>query len=234
MKRYSALIIAFFVASFALFAQPKIEIVGGETLDWGKVKLEDSPLTKKVKIKNAGTETLKILKVKPGCGCTTAPLDKTELKSGEVATMDVSLRLSSGGQVSKSIRIESNDAEKANTMVILKADVFTAVTVAPKYLSFRNMTVGEQSKAVTTITNNTDKPIKIKNIKLNPDYILININPETVLKPHKPLAVEVNITPKEPGRLNADILLETDHQGMKQIHLSGWGNINPGTPPAKK
>lgn len=233
MKRYSAILIAFFVASFALFSQPKIEIVGGETLDWGKVKLEDSPLTKKVQIKNAGTETLKILNVKPGCGCTTAPLDKTELGPGEIATMDVTLRLSDGGQVSKSIRIQSNDSEKENTMVILKADVFTPITVAPKYLSFRNMTVGTESKAVTTITNNTEEPIKIKNIKLNPEDILININPETVLKPHEPLAIEVNITPKEPGRLHADILLETDHQGMKQLHLTGWGNINPGTPPAE-
>ena len=40
------------IASSAVFAQPKIQIVGGETHDWGKVKAKDSPLKAIVKLKN--------------------------------------------------------------------------------------------------------------------------------------------------------------------------------------
>lgn len=227
MKNYIAIIAAFLLASYILVAQPKIEYVGGETLDWGKVKLEDSPLTKKLQIKNSGTETLKITNVKPGCGCTTAPLDKTELAPGEIATMDVTLRVSSGGPVSKSIRITSNDPQQENSIVILKADVFTPISLSPKYLSFRSMTVGSEAKAVTTITNNTEKPINITDVKLMPEGLKVNVSNKTILKPHEPLAVEVNYTPTEPGRLRAEIILETSDPGMKSLHLSGWGNINP-------
>lgn len=64
-----------FAASLA-FAQPKISIQGGDTQDWGKVKPKDSPLKASIKITNEGSEELKISDVRPGCGCTTAPLDK--------------------------------------------------------------------------------------------------------------------------------------------------------------
>ena len=103
---------ALFVAAASMaIAQPKIEIVGGDTHDWGKVKAKDSPLKAVIKLKNVGNEILKITDVHPGCGCTkTAELDKKELKPGEIATTEISLNLGTlSGDVTKSVSISSND-----------------------------------------------------------------------------------------------------------------------------
>lgn len=220
------LIVLLFSAT-VLFAQPQLEIVGGDIQDWGKVDLKDSPLKKVIELKNVGSETLKITNVKPTCGCTTAPLDKDELAPGESAKLDVSLRVSHGGKVSKSIRVSSNDSQQPNKIIMLKADVFEAVSVTPKYLPFRNMQVGESAVAVTTVTNNTDKPIMIKNIKLDPEDLKIDLPANTVLEPHVPLAIKVNYIPKETGRLRANLILETNNEENKTIRITGFGQIKP-------
>ncbi|MBI3259067.1 MAG: DUF1573 domain-containing protein, partial [Ignavibacteriae bacterium] len=110
--KYVVYFAALFVAAASIaIAQPKIEIVGGDTHDWGKVKAKDSPLKAVVKLKNVGSELLKITEVHPGCGCTkTAELDKKELKPGEIATTEISLNLgTSSGQLTKTVAITSND-----------------------------------------------------------------------------------------------------------------------------
>src|SRR3989339_284691 len=109
-KIFYFLFIVFCFSAFVALAQPKIEIIGGDTYNWGQVKENQNPLKAKVQIKNAGTEKLIINEVKPTCGCTTAPLDKSELSAGEIATLDISLRISGhGNDISKSVKINSND-----------------------------------------------------------------------------------------------------------------------------
>ncbi|MBC8146322.1 MAG: DUF1573 domain-containing protein, partial [bacterium] len=91
--------------------KPKIEIVGGETVDRGDVP--PGVLKQLVKITNTGTDTLKITEVKPSCGCTTAPLDKNVLLPGDTASVMVSVDVAhSSGPVSKNMTSNSNDSAK--------------------------------------------------------------------------------------------------------------------------
>ena len=64
MKVFINFTIIFFIAIATAFSQPKIEIVGGDTYDWGEVNGNKSTLKAKVKITNTGTEKLNITKVK--------------------------------------------------------------------------------------------------------------------------------------------------------------------------
>src|SRR6056300_1776529 len=106
MKKLVLTSIALLLVASMAYAQPKIEVIGGNKHDWGKVSPKDSPLKTKVKIKNTGNEQLVITNVKPSCGCTTAPLDKDKLKPGEVATVNVTFNVGSkAGVNSKTIRI---------------------------------------------------------------------------------------------------------------------------------
>ncbi len=126
MKRTLALVVFLFVP-FLLFAQPKIEIVGGDTYDWGTVKRTDDPLRAKIKIKNVGTEVLKITEVKPGCGCTTAPLDKNELKPGEEASLDVTLRITGyQGNVTKKCQNSLERPNKSKQISLFESQYFCA------------------------------------------------------------------------------------------------------------
>lgn len=219
------------LAIFALmitsaFAQPKFDIEGGFTYDWGKVKPADSPLKAKVKFMNRGTDTLKITEVKPGCGCTTAPLDKNNIEPGGFATLDVTLNVGSNtGDVTKSITIKTNDPEKSMTSLMLKANVFVPITIFPRYLSFNKLYTNEETIAKVVITNNIDKPIKFTKIVSEPANMVINLKEGYVLKPKESLPLEAKITPDQPGRLSAKVTITTDNGEMQTFDITGWGNI---------
>ncbi|MFM8568732.1 MAG: DUF1573 domain-containing protein, partial [Candidatus Kapaibacterium sp.] len=94
---------------------PKLEIVGGDTYDWGNVKPKDSPLKAKIKLTNTGVGTLYIKEVKAGCGCTATKIDKDTLNQGESGIVDVSLNVATGtGLVTKTITVYSNDPSNAS------------------------------------------------------------------------------------------------------------------------
>lgn len=210
-----------------MLAQPKIEIVGGDSYDWGTVKANQDPLKAKIKIKNAGNEVLKITEVKPGCGCTTAPLDKNELKPGEEATLDVTLRIAGyQGNVTKSVRIASNDPANPNKYLYLKANIFVPISVKPTtYFAFNEMTVGKEATAKVTITNNTDETITITPEQVVPENMNVNIPKKLVLKGGESFEVVAKVIPDKKGYFNCSIKLKTSYPDQKEIFIPGYGNV---------
>lgn len=226
MKRYFVLALMLFVPVL-LFAQPKIEIVGGDSYDWGTVKPTQDPLKAKVKIKNVGNEVLKITEVKPGCGCTTAPLDKNELKPGEEATLDVTLRIAGySGNVVKSIRIASNDPNNPNKYLYLKANVFHPISVTPtSYFAFNEMTVGQEATAKVTLKNNTNESITISDVQVAPDNLNVNLPKKLTLKAGESYEIVAKVVPDKKGYFNCTIKMKTSNPDQKEIVIPGYGNV---------
>ncbi|MFN3306567.1 MAG: DUF1573 domain-containing protein [Candidatus Kapaibacteriota bacterium] len=226
MKRY--LLVALLVL-FPIFvsAQPKLEIVGGDSYDWGTVKPTQDPLKAKIKIKNAGTELLKITEVKPGCGCTTAPLDKNELKPGEEASLDVTLRIAGySGNVVKSIRIASNDPTNPNKYLYLKANVFHPISITPtSYLAFNEMTVGQEATAKVTLKNNTTQDITITDVEVVPENLNVNLPKKLVLKANESYDIIAKFIPDKKGYFNCSIKMRTSNSDQKEIVIPGYGNV---------
>lgn len=219
-------IIAIFLSASILFAQPKLEIEGGDTQDWGKVSPEDSPLKADVKLWNKGNQVLEITAVKPGCGCTTAPLDKDKINPGEYATLSVSLNVGThSGPMTKGITISTNDPEAKHQRLRLKADVYSPYKLFPRYLSFGSLTVGQPSVAKVVITNNTDKPMKITDFNFEPAGMTLNIEKGTILQPNADYTIIAELTPKESGNLKAHLNLFTNHPDARVIEISGWGRV---------
>ncbi len=212
---------------YLLIAQPKIEIVGGDSYDWGTVKPTQDPLTAKIKIKNAGTESLKITEVKPGCGCTTAPLDKNELKPGEEATLDVSLRIAGmQGNVVKSIRIASNDPNNSNKYLYLKANVFYPISISPtSYFAFNEMTVGQEATSKVTIKNNTNENITLSEVQVVPENLNVNLPKKLVLKAGESFDVVAKVVPDKKGYFNCTVKMKTNNSDQKEIIIPGYGNV---------
>jgi hypothetical protein len=216
-------VILFAIATTQMFAQPKLEIEGGKIHDFGKVSPEDSPLKVKKIFRNTGDETLIIKRVKPGCGCTTAPLDKDTIQPGDFATLDIKLNVGNySDQVKKSIAIYSND-EDSRQSVTLKAFVVRPITYYPRILSLRNMTVGEESSAYMKLRNRTEEDITIKEIKTTPEDIKVNIEEGTKLKPNIEQKLQIFFTPKKSGRLKGQLILKTDHPEVSFIRVNIWG-----------
>ncbi len=211
----------------AVFAQPKLEIVGGDTQDWGNVKAKESPLKADVKLKNIGDEKLVISNVKPTCGCTTAPLDKNELAPGESATMSVSLSVGSRtGNVNKSVYIYSNDAYRSKQVLRLKANVSRSLEIQPKrYLTFNEMTVGLSQSASVNIKNNSNKTVTITDIKISPENMMINIDEGQKIKPGEAVKLEATVRPTKKGYFNCHVTLKTTDKDYPELKISGFGNI---------
>ncbi len=227
MKRYAVTLILIFAFVLSCKSQPKIEIVGGDTYDWKKVSISENPLKAKIQIKNAGTEKLIINEVKPGCGCTTAPLDKSELAPGEVANLDVTLRISAGQHdVMKSIRISSNDPNNPNKILFLKANVFQPIEVSPTtYFPFNEMTVGKEATSTLKLKNNTDKPVKLSKIEITPEDVFVNLKGERTLKPGEEIDITAKTTPKKTGYFNCTLKINTDSPDMPEVVITGFGQI---------
>lgn len=226
MKRYFVLALMLFVPVL-LFAQPKIEIVGGDSYDWGTVKPTQDPLKAKVKIKNVGNEVLKITEVKPGCGCTTAPLDKNELKPGEEATLDVTLRIAGySGNVVKSIRIASNDPNNPSKYLYLKANVFHPISVTPtSYFAFNEMTVGQEATAKVTLKNNTNESIIISDVQVAPENLNVNLPKKLTLKAGESFEIVAKVVPDKKGYFNCTVKMKTSNPDQKEIVIPGYGNV---------
>lgn len=226
MKRYFVLALMLFFPVL-LLAQPKIEIVGGDSYDWGTVKPTQDPLKAKVKIKNVGNEVLKITEVKPGCGCTTAPLDKNELKPGEEATLDVTLRIAGySGNVVKSIRIASNDPNNPSKYLYLKANVFHPISVTPtSYFAFNEMTVGQEATAKVTLKNNTNESIIISDVQVAPENLNVNLPKKLTLKAGESYEIVAKVVPDKKGYFNCTIKMKTSNPDQKEIVIPGYGNV---------
>ncbi|MEJ5244286.1 MAG: DUF1573 domain-containing protein [Bacteroidota bacterium] len=226
MKRFSAFIL-FFFAIFQLYSQPKIEFIGGETVDWKDVSPKDNPLHSEIIIKNVGNEKLVIKEVKPTCGCTTAPLDKYELAPGDTTKMKITLNLgSSSGKIHKTIRVTSNDPTAQNKIISLKANVIRPIEIKPaNYIVFDNPKVGVESTAKFFIKNNTNKPIKISNYKTEPNILKINLVGEKQIQPNEEIEIIARIIPDKTGYLNAFIKMNTTEPDTPEVEIRCYGNV---------
>jgi hypothetical protein len=226
--KYILIIAALYVAAASIAsAQAKLEIVGGDTHDWGKVKAKDSPLKTVVKIKNVGNELLKITDVHPGCGCTkTAELDKKELKPGEIASTEISLNLgSSSGQITKSVAITSNDPANPSKTLILKADIVRDINLLPtSYFTFKDMEVGKTATASLFMQNNSTEDITITNTSAI-NGAMLNLKKGTILKKGAKLEIIASITPKEKGYYQSSCRIETSHKDYQEMEIPAYGTV---------
>ena len=222
----SALVVLVFF-TIACQGQPKLKIECGDTYNWGVVKEKDSPLKAKIKIYNVGDQPLKIDNVKPGCGCTTAPLDKNLIAPNEFATLDVSLRVEGNiGAVSKVITITSNDSTQNPMVLHLKAEVTVPIVCQPsRFLGFGNMNKGKESTQSIILKNKTDVDIKFSQIELNPPGLKINLKEGDVLSANGQIQLDAKFTPDNAGPFSCTIKLKTSHPEMPNMVITGWGSV---------
>ncbi|HYF03058.1 MAG TPA: DUF1573 domain-containing protein, partial [Patescibacteria group bacterium] len=225
MKRFLTFAFAALCTLTTAYAQPKLEVLGGDTYDWGKVKPADSPLKTTLKIKNSGNQQLKISDVKVGCGCTTTGIAKKELSPGETTTMDVSLNTgATSGAMTKSVTINSNDPLSPSKLVLLKAEVVRAIQVLPsQYITFNDLKPGSESTTKITIRNTSPNDITLSDVSTTND-LRHNLKSKTVVKANSNLDVIVKVKIKEKGYYNALLKMKTSHPDFPLLEIPAYGN----------
>jgi hypothetical protein len=227
MKRFIFLVAIFVVIPFISAAQPKLTFIGGDMYDWGDVRPNQSPLKGTIKVKNEGNENLIITNVKPSCGCTATKLAKDTLKSGETTTVDVSLNVGGGtGVLQKTVLFESNDPDRKKFWYKISCNVIRDLIFKPaQHLAFKEPRVGEEAVATMSVKNNSQKTIRLYELKVAPEGILRVTTPNDVtIPPGEEIPVTAVVIPKEAGYFNVKLIFKTDSPDYPELTIPAYGN----------
>lgn len=234
-KTLAATAVALMITATA-FAQPKIEIKGGDTFDWGNVSDVSKPLAGQVEIKNIGDKDLIITQAKPACGCTSEALERSNIKPGESTTLKFTVNVgAASGQLMKSITISSNAAPDSVKVLFLKANIMRLMQV-DQFVSFYPLYVGKESTGMAKIKNNGASPIKLLEFTGNNGLTVAKKAPITV-----PANTEIEIPvkvvgPAQPGPFYGQVLIKTDHpdQQYKLLEIRAYGENKPAPGPTQQ
>ncbi|MCX7909411.1 MAG: DUF1573 domain-containing protein [Ignavibacteria bacterium] len=211
-----------------IFSAPKLRFENGDTYNWGKIRSVDEPLKAKIKIFNDGDDTLKIFTVKPGCGCTAAPLDKYNIEPNGFATMEVSLIVpKSPGEHTKSILFRTNDPTKEETYFYLKAEFVPPMKFFPdSKVMASNLLIGDTSLYKVVLKNTSGEDIIIKEPSVEPkDVISTNLKPDLVLKPDQEFVLEIKISPNTIGNFSGKVKFKTTFPDLPRVEIPVLGIV---------
>lgn len=235
-KSFKALICVFFISLYSIYSQPKLDIEGGNSYDWGKVKSTLETVYANIKLKNTGTDTLKIYKVKPNCGCTATDLRNAVIPPDSSVIMRISLHIANySGPVEKTIEINTSDPDARNIRYTIKADVVQPISFFPdKFIRFSTILAGEESVYKIVINNNTEEDVVIKQIKKEPEYLQINLEENTVIESNKNFVLEIRFTPQTLGNIPLNIKFKTTCPDVPRVEIGGSAMVIDWSPKIKK
>ena len=115
--------------------------VAVRALDWDKTEIkEHADFGKQLApyvftCINSGTASVAITDVQASCGCLVASLDKRILAPGENAKVTVQFRREGyAGEIERSITVTTDERDKQPYHLLLHADLFEPLTLAPRLL----------------------------------------------------------------------------------------------------
>jgi hypothetical protein len=238
--KYYRIALFLFLLVFPLFhsnGQPRLTVIGGNRHDWGTLYQTEKTLTAKIGIKNTGNQNLVIRDVRPACGCTTAPIEKSNLAPGETTYLNVTLTVSPErfGKINKPIDIVSNSAQATTETISLVANIIKPLQPSSNFIAFPPMVVGKRVSASISLLNTTDKTIGITSIEPKAG-ILIRCKPRQKIKPHARITITAETTPEKShiGYFHSQAVISTSHPAQSSIVVNIYGEVKASEMQAQK
>jgi hypothetical protein len=210
----------------AAVAAPKIEIAP-ETRDAGTVA-KGKVIETVFVVKNTGGSDLVISDARPGCGCTVASFDKV-VKPGTEGKITTTVDTKSfSGPISKSLLVLSNDPDRPQVNLFIKATVKPFVDVLPQpYVRFAVIKGDTDTREVILVSE--EKTFKPTVAESSQPYVKAEIVPagekdKIGSHPGDQYKLRLTITADAPeGLLNAPIRIATavSQQPTLEIPVSG-------------
>jgi len=214
----------------SVVSAPKIEVLP-ETKDAGTVP-KGQVIDVTFVIKNNGGSDLIISDARPSCGCTVASFDKVVKPGGEgkiVSSVDTK---SFSGPISKSILLVSNDPDRPQMNLFVKANVKPFVDVLPQPFVRFSVIKGD-SGSQDVILLSEEKAFKPTIAETSQPYVKAELSPagDKDLIPGRAgeqYKLHLTVTPDAPdGLLNAPIRIATGLSQQPTIEIPVSGIIRP-------
>lgn len=211
-----------------LLSQPKANIVGGLTFDFGTL-YSTLKVKKLITIRNDGSDTLNITDVSTSCGCTAALLSQPAVPPHDSTTLEIAFdprRFT--GAVEKGVSMKTNDPANPKPHMVFTATIAKVIEVEPEYLMFHT-TVGRPDTAVLGFSNATAKPVAILSAKSSSPLLVIGPFDKT-LEPSQPVTVQCVFTPDHSGAQKGNITFTTDDPNVPVISLRYFALVKDAEP----
>ncbi len=230
MSRMYSAVTACFIFVAAAFAGPQIEF-DTKTFNCG-VAVEG--VTEKIQaafiVKNTGDSALRLVTVKPGCGCTVVKFDSI-IEPGKSTKLEAEVNIKGyrSGPLSKGISVISS-ADKAPVRLTIEATIQAAIDLSENYLRFDSS--GVKSKVLTLTSLKPD--LKISTITFNVDNVTADEkkvqklpitykfgpSDSTVAAGYKAYKLEI-FAPKHNSSIFGTFAIATNHPDRKEILIRG-------------
>jgi hypothetical protein len=160
------LLLGFVSLTGEAMAAPQLVIDQAE-FDFG-IAPQNSRISHTFLLRNAGSDTLVINKVVPGCGCTKAPLKKSALAPGEETEIEIIFSTGQyNGPVTKHPRLETNAIPASQNLafratVTNRPDSTFPILVKPYKLDISQFGQTERNQMRFMINNISDQQVSIE------------------------------------------------------------------------
>ncbi len=136
MKKILILLVLFIGLINVTFAQDtKVETVNGpkmslaaDVVDYGTIERGADPL-RTVDFTNTGTEPLVIKNARGSCGCTVPTWPKEPVMPGETATIEIRYDTKRVGNISKTVKVTTNEKDDNVHVIRVKGKILRAKKV---------------------------------------------------------------------------------------------------------
>jgi len=211
-------------------AAPKIEVTP-ETRDAGTVakgQMVEAVFT----VKNTGGSDLVISDARPSCGCTVASFDKV-IKPGAEGKIQSSVDTKSfSGPISKSVLVVSNDPERPQMNLFIKAMVKPFVDVLPQAFVRFSVIKGDNASQDVVLMSE-EKGFRPTIAETSQPYVKAEVLPagdkdKIPGRPGEQYKVHITVLPDAPeGLLNAPIRVATGVTQQPTVEIPISGIIRP-------
>lgn len=193
----------------AILAVPCLLLAQGTTKSGARLYIDDtafdfgyiaagSVVSHSYVFHSRGTDSLKILNVKPGCGCTKAPLKKEVVAAGDSTEVELVFTSNKGakGNVGKSATVTCNDPDRGTFQLTFKGKNFTDPdSLTPLTLSEGELVINGQShskEAKLIVKNVSASAVKLHLVSQPAGYLKVEV-PNSEIQPGKEKEIKVKI-----------------------------------------
>ncbi len=217
----------FFLGRTAAPAQPRLDLVGGPTFDFGELFAGET-VRHDLKLRNTGTDTLVIMDVSAACGCTSTLISGSHIPPNESGTLSITFSSKQlSGRVQKVVTFNTTDTSHGHVRITFTANVVKSLTLEPEYLVFRT---GADS-AVTAdveILNTGTAPVRILSTKSTSGLLKVDMLRERIA-PGERTRMRCSFSPKGEGLMNGTITIQTDRVRLPEINVRFFAQVGPPT-----
>jgi hypothetical protein len=202
-------------------------VFAAETCELGSVVQGELPVCE-FAFFNRGEADLRVLRVEPSCGCTTALLSKPVLRAGERGAIRVVFDSANfAGEVVKEIEVGTNDPARGSITLRVQALVEPEIDFEPRVVTFADVRAGEAPSQTVMLTNRRAEPVRILRLQAQPSSCRCVLPTWTdasrplVLESWDRVPLSVQITPPQPLTMPTagECLLEIEGPRKREFRL---------------